>query len=86
MADRPLHPRPLFYSAHAVQRMQERGFTREDVKRILYLGDAAESSYQKPGSDHRWARQLILRDRPAKVIFVEGPEHRIIVTVEWVHE
>lgn len=86
MAERPLLPKPLFFSDHAVQRMQERGFTVEDVKRILYLGAVSESSYQPAGGQHRYARQLDLRGKPAKVIFSQKPQRYDIITVEWVRE
>lgn len=84
--DRPLHPKPLLFSDHAADRMRERGFTVEDVKRLLYLGAVAKSSYQPPGGPFRHARQLILRGRPAKVIFLDEPTRYLIVTVEWVYE
>jgi hypothetical protein len=85
MLDRPLRPKPLFFHSHAVQRMQERGFSVTDVKRILYTGDKAESSVQKHGMPYRFARQLVVREKPAKVIFCDEPHRYFILTVEWVY-
>lgn len=86
MDDRPLHPKPLFFSAHAVRRMVERGFSTTDVKRILYTGDVAESTYQPPRGPYRYARQLAIGTRVAKVIFTQPPMRYDIITVEWLDE
>lgn len=81
---RPLHPKSLFFSAHAIQRMNERHFSVEDVKRILYLGEVAKSSYQPKSGPQREARQYPFGGRLAKVIYLEEPNRYLIVTVEWV--
>lgn len=86
MDDRPLYPKQIFYSEHAAERMVQRGFSSEDVRRILYTGAVAASSYQPPKGPTRHARQLVLRGRPAKVIFTIWPTRYDIITVEWVAE
>ncbi|MBX3173256.1 MAG: DUF4258 domain-containing protein [Gemmatimonadaceae bacterium] len=86
MNERPLYPKQIFYSEHAAERMVERGFSSEDVRRILFTGDVAVSSYQPPKGPRRHARQLVLRGHPAKVVFVIWPTRYDIITVEWVTE
>lgn len=84
--DRPLLPRRLVYDPHAVQRMQQRGFSHHDVKLVLYTGAVAESSFQPKQGPYRHARELRLRGKRAKVIFTIWPDYYYIVTVEWVWE
>ena len=86
MASKPLRPKTLYFSEHAATRMVERQFTTHDVKLILYTGDEAQSSYQPPKGPFRYARQLVLRGHPAKVIFADKPDRYEIITVEWVAE
>lgn len=84
MARSRLTPKPLHFHPHATDRMKQRHFDLEDVKRILYLGEPAESSHQKPGMPHRDARQYWFGKRLAKVIYVDQPAFYFIITVEWV--
>lgn len=79
-----LTPKPLHFTAHATQRMKERHFDGDDVKRILYLGDPAKSSHQVKGMPTREARQYLFGKRLAKVIYTDHPAFYLIITVEWV--
>ena len=88
MSEKPLRPKPLFYTYHAITRMQQRGFTEMDVKRILYTGDPAESTYQPKGGQHRYGRQLAMgkEKRIAQVFFADNPDRYDIITVQWLDE
>lgn len=74
----------MFYSDHAVEQMEVRGISREDVKRVLYTGTVAQSSYQPAGGMWRYARELQVRGQMVRVIFSIKPQRYDIITVFWV--
>lgn len=72
----------IIYRYHAVLRMRQRGFRREDVKWLLAEGLPAEVDDE--GKEQRAARRGYLGKREAKVIYVETALRIEIVTVMWV--
>lgn len=72
----------ITYRYHAVLRMRQRGFRREDVRWLLAKGLPAEVDDE--GTEQRSARRGHLGKREAKVIFVETALRIEIVTIMWI--
>jgi hypothetical protein len=79
----------VFYADHANQRMEERGFDQEEVKRIVMKGRGAGpiSAGRKRGDwECKIVSPLLDTSRAAGVITCVNQRKRnrlIIVTVEW---
>lgn len=78
-------PKLISYSDHAVRRMQQRGFTRQDVRTLLAKG-IYQRLYSLPGADARHSKRAYLGNREARVIYVEHATVIHVVTVEWTDE
>jgi hypothetical protein len=85
VSERPLQPKRLTYDPHAELRMVERGFTDHDVRVILFTG-VVSPAHTRYGAETRYGRMILLRGWPAKVIFLDRPDHYYIITVEWLYE
>jgi hypothetical protein len=70
------------YDPHAVRRMRQRGFTRQDVRTVLALGARAAEAYRE-GAAPRYSKRLPLRGRDAVVIYLEDAHRIYVITVEW---
>jgi hypothetical protein len=77
----------VFYTDHANERMEERGFDQEDVKRIVMKGRVAGpiSAGKKRGDwECKIVSPLLDTSRAAGVVTCVNKGNRlIIVTVEW---
>lgn len=71
------------YDPHAVARMRQRGFTRQDVRTMLAQGLKGWAPDRRGRSRARAAR-LYFGRREARVIYFENAERLYVVTVEWV--
>ncbi len=70
------------YSDHAVQRMRERRFTRQDVRWLLAKG-TWEPNPTALGRETRFAKRGYIGTGEAKVVFLEDAERIEVITVEW---
>jgi len=74
------------YDRHAIDRMRERGITRQDVRWLLAQGRPA-SADQRMHSEPVFGREGYLESRrEAKIIYLENAERVYIVTVMWTDE
>jgi hypothetical protein len=76
------------YGPHAVDRMQSRGVTQADVRRLLE-GNDREPTWTPEGGCPRWLIVGNLSDlrrvnrREIAIVFCEFPGRYLVITVEW---
>lgn len=76
--------KPIEYDPHAARRMRQRGFTRQDVKDLLFGGEWSPE-VSRPDSLPRYSRTGLVRGQRARVIYLEDGTRYYIVTVEWLY-
>jgi hypothetical protein len=74
--------KPLEYSAHARQRMAERGITRTDIRWLLASGIPVNPP-QRAGAVLRHRVRGYIAKQEALMVFVEEAHRTRIVTVMW---
>ena len=70
------------YDGHAIHDMDIRGFSRSDVKRILFTG--VHQLERTDWGEQRHSRSAYIgAKRPAKVVYLENAERFYIISVQW---
>ena len=75
--------KPLEHSAHALQRMTERGFTRADIRWLVAVGIPIEPML-RAGLVARLRKRGYIGRQEAMVTYVESSDRIRIVTVMWI--
>jgi hypothetical protein len=74
--------KPLKYSAHARERMTQRGITRTDIRRLLVNGIRVDPP-QRAGAVLRHRVRGYVGRQEAMAVFVEDAHRIRIITVMW---
>jgi hypothetical protein len=72
----------IIYGAHVIERMDERGIGRSDVKWLLAEG-ARQAEGSRAGTTY-WSRRGYPGKQEAKVVYIETATEIILVTAEWI--
>ena len=68
------------YTTHALEMMEERGFTRADVRTVLAIGSRLGDIVARGSVYHM--KVAVLDGREAGVVYLEDARRILIITVE----
>jgi hypothetical protein len=76
----------IVVSAHALERMAERGITLDMVRQVIASGEPFEGVVTRPGAALRIGRRLAFGDRILRAIWFEEGGALHLITAMWQYD